>query len=110
MVGLVIVIVLVAVPLLLVTRLSIEMLARLFGVVSHSEVATREEFARIREQLLLGVDSSARVPASDVPAPIPIPIPQEPGQARWRACPECKTSVSSVASLCVRCGCALSVG
>jgi hypothetical protein len=61
MLGLLIVIALVAVPLLLLMRLSILMLARLFGVVSHSEVATRAEFARIREQLLLGGSSASGV-------------------------------------------------
>lgn len=95
MVGLLIVIVLVTVPLVLVARLSIMMLGRLFGVVSHSEVATRAEFARIREQLILGPDSPREL-ASDPPAP------------RWRACPECGASASSAASMCVRCGRALS--
>jgi hypothetical protein len=96
--GLLIVIVLVAVPLVLVARLSIVMLGHLFGAVSRSEVATRAEFARIREQLLLSPDS-ARGLASDPPAP---PV------LRWRVCPRCGASASSAASICVRCGGALS--
>jgi hypothetical protein len=101
-IGLLIVLALVAVPLALLARLSILMLARLLGVVSHSEVATRAEFARIREQLLLG-NGSARPPASE-----PL-LPQPPVEPHWRVCPECGTSVSSAASTCMRCGGAQSV-
>lgn len=52
MISLVIILALVTVPLVLIARLSFTVLARLLGVVSQSEVATRAEFARIREQLL----------------------------------------------------------
>ena len=51
-ISLVIILALVTVPLALIARLSFTVLARLLGVVSQSEVATRAEFARIREQLL----------------------------------------------------------
>jgi hypothetical protein len=52
MISLVIILALVTVPLVLIARLSFTVLARLLGVVSQSEVTTRAEFARIREQLL----------------------------------------------------------
>lgn len=110
MLGLLIVIVLVAVPLVLVARLSIMMLSRLFGMVSRSEVATRAEFARIREQLLLSPDN-ARGLASEPSAPTSTPqAPVKPPELRWRACPQCGASVSSSASMCMRCGGALSAG
>jgi hypothetical protein len=51
-ISLVIVLALVMVPLALIARLSVTVLTRLLGGVSQSEVATRAEFARIREQLL----------------------------------------------------------
>jgi hypothetical protein len=51
-ISLVIILALVMVPLALIARLSFTVLARLLGVVSQSEVATRAEFDRIREQLL----------------------------------------------------------
>jgi outer membrane biosynthesis protein TonB len=115
MLGLLIVIALVAVPLLLLMRLSILMLARLFGVVSHSEVATRAEFARIREQLLLGGSSTsaasnlaaappnlAAVPSGGPPPPAP--AHEESAQPHWRTCPECGARVPSVAVTCIQCG------
>jgi hypothetical protein len=52
MISLLIILALVMVPLALIARLSFTVLARLLGVVSQSEVTTRAEFARIREQLL----------------------------------------------------------
>lgn len=97
MVGLLIVIALVAVPLILMARLALMMLGRLFGVVSRSEVATRAEFARIREQLLLSPDSAP----AHVPEP---PTPPAPPAPWWSTCPGCGASVSSAATLCVRCG------
>jgi hypothetical protein len=51
-ISIVIILALVMVPLALIAKLSLTVLARLLGVVSQSEVATRAEFARIREQLL----------------------------------------------------------
>jgi hypothetical protein len=120
-VGLLIVIALVAVPLILMARVALMMLGRLFGVVSRSEVATRAEFARIREQLLLSPDSAPALAsdppalASDPPAlasdpPAPASEPPAPPAPRWSACPGCGASVSSAATLCVRCGGALRAG
>jgi hypothetical protein len=69
MISLMIILALVTVPLVLIARLSFTVLARLLGVVSQSEVATRAEFARIREQLLAtagdvgeALDGAARQP------------------------------------------------
>jgi hypothetical protein len=67
-ISLVIILILVSVPLALILRLSFAVLARLLGVTSPAEVATRAEFARIREQLLAtaGDDPSSPRPTLSV--------------------------------------------
>lgn len=107
MIGLLIIVALVAVPLALVARQSLLVLARLFGVVSRSEVVTRLEFERIREQMLSSAPpASAPEPAGEA---IVAMTPAEPTPRGWRECPECLSSVSSAARICVHCGRALGV-
>jgi hypothetical protein len=106
-ISLLIILALVIVPLALIAKLSFTVLARLLGVVSQSEVATRAEFARIREQLQataedVGVSSDEE--RAQARAPIEPPPPQ------WRSCPSCSAEVPSTASLCLQCGGRLGVG
>jgi hypothetical protein len=110
-ISLLIILALVTVPLALIARLSLTVLARMLGVTSQSEVATRAEFARIREQLL-ATAGDGEVPSRD--ASRQAPEPGEPGQspepvmAEWRRCPTCEASVPSTASICLQCGAGMS--
>lgn len=108
MISLLIVLALVTVPLALIARLSFTVIARLLGVVSQSEVATRAEFARIREQLLAtagdggtpAVTVEERAPADAVAAQ----ATSDPAVAAWRKCLACAASVPSTARICLQCG------
>lgn len=80
MISLLIILALVTVPLALIARLSFTVIARLLGVVSQSEVATRAEFARIREQLLATAGDGVQ-PVGDrqrQPAVAPVEAAEEP--------------------------------
>jgi hypothetical protein len=101
-ISLLIILVLAIVPLALIARLSFTVLARLLGVVSPSEVATRAEFDRIREQLLATAGDVNEPPLESAP-------PRPPAVAEWRDCPSCAASVPSTASVCLRCGAMLPV-
>jgi hypothetical protein len=126
-ISLLIVLALVSVPLALIARLSLTVLARLLGVVSQSEVTTRAEFARIREQLLATAVDHEQSPAPPSAGTAPgasavAAIGQqregsvsvhEPaaenaafpsGSLEWRSCSACGTDVPSTASLCLQCG------
>ena len=102
MISLLIILALVAVPLALIAKLSLTVLARLLGVASPSEVATRAEFDRIREQLLATADDVGPEPQLGEAPPPP------PAAPEWRGCPTCAASVPSTASVCLRCGAGLS--
>ena len=133
-ISLVIILALVTVPLALIARLSFTVLARLLGVVSQSEVATRAEFARIREQLLATagegegqLEGSPRAPDAaaahvgdiisgrlgDVTAgrlggaAAKLAV-AAPAAVEWRQCPTCTAIVPSTASICLQCGAGLS--
>jgi hypothetical protein len=133
-ISLLIVLALVSVPLALIARLSLTVVARLLGVVSPSEVTTRAEFARIREQLLATAgdgewQSGPPTRPADVTAahgrsavaefvpellerPSGVPeatgerpvLPPEELPLEWRSCPACAAEVPSTASLCLQCG------
>ncbi len=126
MISLLIVLALVTVPLALIARLSLTVLARMLGVTSQSEVATRAEFARIREQLLARAGDGG-VPAQDASrhpgvtvaqvgdtlehspgAILEPPVAPEPPVAQWHRCPTCAASVPSTATVCLHCGAGLS--
>jgi hypothetical protein len=100
-ISLLILLALVTVPLALIAKLSFTVLARLLGVVSQSEVATRAEFARIREQLQATAGDGGVSP-DEVPPQATASI--EPSAPQWRSCPACAASVPSTASVCLQCG------
>jgi hypothetical protein len=102
-ISLLIILALVAVPLALIAKLSLTVLARLLGVASPSEVATRAEFDRIREQLQATADDGGYEPPLEA-APAPTPVAPE-----WHDCPTCAATVPSTASVCLRCGAGLRV-
>jgi hypothetical protein len=104
-ISLLIVLALVTVPLALIARLSLTVLARMLGVTSQSEVATRAEFARIREQLLATAGDGEGPAEKDVPRQ----QPPEPDVLQWSRCPACAASVPSAASICLQCGAGLNV-
>ncbi len=119
-ISLLIVLALVTVPLALIARLSLSVLARMLGVTSQSEVATRAEFARIREQLLARAGDGG-MPVQDAPRQPGVAAAQvgdmlehspgatpEPPVAQWHRCPTCAASVPSTASVCLQCGAGLS--
>jgi hypothetical protein len=132
-ISLLIVLALVTVPLALIARLSLTVLARMLGVTSQSEVATRAEFARIREQLLAragdgeepvrnaphqpGATATQATQAADalghsrtatLEPSGETPETPEPNVARWHRCPTCEASVPSTARICLQCGARLS--
>jgi hypothetical protein len=104
-ISLLIILALVALPLALIAKLSLTVLARLLGVASPSEVATRAEFDRIREQLQATADDSGPEPRLEEAPPPPPEVAVAP---EWRDCPTCAATVPSTASVCLRCGAALS--
>lgn len=134
MISLLIILALVAVPLTLIAKLSLTVLARLLGGVSQSEVATRAEFARIREQLqataadgqmspteqpipLASVSQSPELPelslaqshvAGDAQATAETAGSAGAGDhspaAQWSECHSCTARVPGTARVCLQCG------
>ena len=96
---------LLGVPLLLVAGQGLVVIARLAGLVSQSEVATRAEFARMRheaamtEPSLLARDREASRENALGAEPRPAEV-----QLDWKPCPTCGDTVTTRARICRHCG------